>query len=336
MTAEIKETVRQWIIDFSDSSDPWIIAVPFSWISQILTRCFELQLLYTHDKEKPDQPNSVDREEEMIKYLTQFFGYYDTRRIISYCNINKLEKCIECLLDMEEETVKKNSEDSRELNGDADSTSASKEILYVWNILENYLESENSADLAIEVLQKAENNLSLVLRYIGKILTADPQLGVQYCIQLYPSIRPWNVGKYLSPISGRRRQPGSCDDLITLTHDHKGSCYLEYLTHIINGHEECNKDEELVQEWFEVALRQGIESKDHKSGEKIVWQKDWFWDAKGKPLRGASAATKWKYEDRVLKPVISDGDHNFYCYNPYKIKELCKRYLYSHSSALSE
>jgi hypothetical protein len=150
---------------------------------------------------------------------------------------------------------------------------------------------------ALTVLRKADNNLSLVLRFLPALFAKSPRVTAQYAASLYPFVRSWNVRDALPPSpvvtsasasaatssssssSAALLPPFSASTHIRKVHqrhvsaggsgvrpfvsaidyDERWAVYADYLERLVERHDECRRDPRIVHELFECALQQGVE-----------------------------------------------------------------------------
>jgi hypothetical protein len=146
---------------------------------------------------------------------------------------------------------------------------------------------------ALTVLRKADNNLSLVLRFLPALFAKSPRVTAQYAASLYPFVRSWNVRDALPPSpvvtsasaatssssSAALLPPFTASTHIRKAHqrhvsdsgagvrpfvssigyDERWAVYADYLERLVERHDECRRDPRVVHELFECALQQGVE-----------------------------------------------------------------------------
>lgn len=209
-------------------------------------------------------------------------------------------------------------------------------------------QEQAAAEEALTVLRQADNNLSLVLRFLPSLFAKSPRITAQYAIATYPSVRPWNLRDALPPapviqapftraaslalpfsvstaISARMHLEHA-PVLLEIHSDERWTIYTDYLEILLEQYEECCQDPHLVHEYVECALLQGLQKGDKQKDEDKEWKRELLFDEAGRPLRLRSHM-KWKRDQLLLAIALDAGTHHKYSFRPRRLLELAKRYI---------
>ncbi len=254
--------IDHWLTFLNDRSTTEV-DVPSSWMTEILTTYLELKL----------GSSGQWTEEQVMEFIDKHYHFLHLPRLFFLCNSLKMDNLIRYLHDKEDK--EKGSQASKD---------SLKEIL-------EQLIAQKDATNALQVLRKS-NNLGSTLRYIHTLCDLSLRPTVDYCVQCYPSVRPWN----LEFLRGN----------VTM--------YLHYLTELMNSHLECHREAPLVEQWFEYALLDAappLTQLAQPSNTRL-------------PCKG-SHLIQWQHQV-ILSDIIDSTSK--YSYNATHLKLLCEKYGY--------